>query len=427
MAASSSQDPIALIAQATAADVGTEFLAGLVRSMHVAMDTSIAFITRGIGDPPQRARAIFSWKKSGAAFPDEYDLEGTACRMVYGGELMLIPRQLWQAFPREAGYEGYCGIPLRNNAKRVVGHFAVVSQAPMVDSERVRSIMRIFGLRAEAELQRLERETEREVLIGRLKHAIASLTQQHQATRRANAFKSEALGMVVHDLRNPLSVIFGRVEFVEALLEQQRAGEPLNEQLQKASHAIGRSAERMQRMLADLLASARSDATAITLDRAGIDLAMPVRVAIGLCHATAEAKRIRIVEDVQDVGPADADETRVIEALENLLGNAIKFSEAGTTVTISVRRHAKAALAEIGVADEGPGLDDQDLARAFQRYQTLSAKPTGGETSIGLGLAIVKAIADAHGGSVEAASAGKGKGSTFFLRLPLAAGAARKA
>ena len=96
-------------------------------------------------------------------------------------------------------------------------------------------------------------------------------------------------------------------------------------------------------------------------------------------------------------------------------------------MTISVRRHAKAALAEIGVADEGPGLDDQDLARAFQRYQTLSAKPTGGETSIGLGLAIVKAIADAHGGSVEAASAGKGKGSTFFLRLPLAAGAARKA
>ena len=67
-------------------------------------------------------------------------------------------------------------------------------------------------------------------------------------------------------------------------------------------------------------------------------------------------------------------------------------------------------------------MDADDLARAFQPYQTLSAKPTGGETSTGLGLAIVKSIADAHGGSVEAASAGQGMACTVFtLRLPLAA------
>jgi signal transduction histidine kinase len=413
-------DPIALIAQATAGEIGTEFLAALVRSMHAAMDASLAFITRGIGDPPQRARASYSWKKSGVPFPDEYDLEGTPCRMVYAGQNVVIPQQLWQKFPREKGFEGYCGVPLKNNAHRVVGHFAVLSDTAISDPERVENIMRIFGARVEAELQRLEREQEREVLIGQLTHAVERLTRQHQATRRANEFKTEALGMVAHDLRNPLAVIFGRVEFVEALLAQGAAGEKLQQQLRKASQAIGQSAERMQRMLADLLASARSDATSITLNRAAIDPVMPIRVAIGLCQAPAQAKGMRIVQDLHDMGALDADEDRLIEALENLIGNAVKFAPQGSIVTVAMHSDAQTGMAELRVADQGQGMDAHDLARAFQRYQTLSAKPTGGETSTGLGLAIVKAIADAHGGSVEAASPGKGQGSTFTLRLPLA-------
>jgi signal transduction histidine kinase len=420
----SSPDPIALIAQSTVGEVGTEFLAALVRSMHAAMDVRIAFITRGVGEPPVRARAAYSWKKPDDKFPDEYDLEGTPCRLVYDGQHVLIPEQLWRQFPREVGCEGYCGIPLADDGGRVVGHFAVISETPISNPQRVLGIMRIFGMRVQAELRRLAREHERDVLIGRLTHAIDRLALQHQATRRANAFKTEALGMVAHDLRNPLAVIFGRVEYVEALLEQkdvaaQASLDALRQQLQKASRAIGQSAERMQRMIADLLASARSDATAISLNRAPIDLVMPVRVAIGLCHPKATDKAIAITEDLPDVGLIDADEDRVIEALENLIGNAVKFSPRDSAVSVTIRKDAAAGMAEVCVADQGQGLDEADLARVFQRYQTLSAKPTGGETSTGLGLAIVKAIADAHGGSIAAASEGKDKGTTFTLRLPL--------
>jgi len=417
----SAQDPIHLIAQATAGDIGMEFLSSLVRSMRAAMDVSVAFITRGVGEPPLRARAAYSWKRTGVSFPDEYDLEGTPCRLVYDGQQVLIPEQLWQQFPKEVGRQGYCGIPLMDQTGRVVGHFAVLSDTPIDNPGRVQGIMRIFGMRVQAELQRLEREQEREVLIGRLTHAVDRLTLQHQATRRANEFKTQVLGMVAHDLRNPLAVIFGRVEFLEALLEQDKGGGALpSPQVQKVAQAIGQSAERMQRMIADLLASARSEATSLSLSRAAIDLLMPVRVAIGLNQPLAAAKRMRIEEDLADVGLVDADEDRLIEALDNLLSNAVKFSPQGSAIRVTTRRNVATGMAEVCVADQGLGMDGADLARAFQRYQTLSAKPTGGESSTGLGLSIVKAIADAHGGSIEVASAGKGQGCTFTLRLPLA-------
>jgi signal transduction histidine kinase len=143
-------------------------------------------------------------------------------------------------------------------------------------------------------------------------------------------------------------------------------------------------------------------------------------VAIGLNHTAAARKNIRIAEDLRDTGPIDADEDRVIEALDNLLSNALKYSHPGSLVTVTARADAAAGMAEVRVADHGLGMNADDLARAFQRYQTLSAQPTGGESATGLGLAIVKAIADAHGGSVAAASDGKDQGSTFTLRLPLA-------
>ena len=154
-------DPIYRIAESTAAEIGTDFLSALVRCMHDAMDVSVALITRGIGEPPVRARAAFSWRKAGATFPEEYDLEGTPCSLVYQGQQLLVPEELWRKFPREIGKEGYCGVPLRNSSGRVAGHFSVFSDLPIASPERAEGIMRIFGLRVEAELQRIESERER--------------------------------------------------------------------------------------------------------------------------------------------------------------------------------------------------------------------------------------------------------------------------
>jgi signal transduction histidine kinase len=414
-------DPFHLIAEATAVEVGTEFLAALVRSMHEAIDVSVAVITRGIGEPPVRARAAFSWKKAGSTFPDEYDLEGTPCAVVYQGQRLVLPEQLWKRFPRETGMEGYCGVPLRNSAGKVIGHFSVFSDVPIRNPARTEGIMRIFGMRVEAELRRLEAEQERGRLIARLGDALERLGRQHQLTRRANAFKTEMLSMVAHDLRNPLAAIVGRAELIERLLapEGGLGDAALREKVQTACSAIGRAVERMEGMIADLLASAREDARSITLKCAEIDLGETVRATIALNQRAAEAKGIRIAEALDEGAAIVADADRLIEAVDNLLSNAVKYSAVGGAIAVQAGIDRDAGLAYVSVADRGQGLSADDIAGAFQRFQPLSAKPTAGESSTGLGLAIVRAIAEAHGGSVKAASAGKGLGSTFTLRVPV--------
>jgi signal transduction histidine kinase len=421
----SQQDPFYLIAEATAAEVGKDFLAALVRSMHEAMEVGVAIITRGIGDPPVGARASLSWKKAGSSFPDEYELEGTPCKIVYGGQTLVLPEQLSRAFPREVGRESYCGVPLRNAAGKVVGHFSVLSDAPIRNAARVEGIMRIFGMRVEAELRRIEAEQERAALIERLSHAIERLNYQHQLTKEANAFKTDALGMVAHDLRSPLAAIVSRAELIGQLLAKHESegkdADPgaLRTKLAASCDAIGRSADRMEKMIADLLASARADARTISLRCTAIDLAEPVRVAVGLNRQAAEAKGIRISEMLAHAGPIIADADRVIEAVDNLISNAIKYSAPDGAVAVEAGTDHAARVAWVAVTDSGQGMSATDIARAFQRFQRLSAKPTAGESSTGLGLAIVRAIAEAHGGSVEVSSPGKGEGSTFTLRLPV--------
>jgi signal transduction histidine kinase len=106
------------------------------------------------------------------------------------------------------------------------------------------------------------------------------------------------------------------------------------------------------------------------------------------------------------------------EAIDNLISNAIKYSPIGGRIELSLDLQADGA--HIRVKDEGPGMSENDISRLYGRFQRLSAKPTGGESSTGLGLSIVKRIIDLHGGAIDAESAGPGRGTTFTLTLPAA-------
>ncbi|HEY6258146.1 MAG TPA: DUF3369 domain-containing protein [Xanthobacteraceae bacterium] len=242
---------------------------------------------------------------------------------------------------------------------------------------------------------------------------------QRTELRRSNEFKNEILGTVAHDLRNPLGVILGRTELMKELI----AAAPM--QAEKVKDQLGHiraAAGQMTEMVNDLISDAMMDAHNIVIRHDEIDLVTMLGEIASANRALAEKKRqsIALIAPAHQMWTCDPDRLR--EAVDNLISNAIKYSPLGGHIEIAMSAADDHIL--IRVRDEGAGLSAEDLSRLFGRFQRLSARPTGGESSTGLGLSIVKRIIELHGGRVGAESAGPGRGSTFTIRLPaVAAGA----
>ncbi|KQT47720.1 histidine kinase [Methylobacterium sp. Leaf456] len=251
------------------------------------------------------------------------------------------------------------------------------------------------------------------------------LALQRSDLRRANSLKTEILGTVAHDLKNPLAVILGRSEMLADLigletgLEPDPGAPPPRAAMTTQVEHVRASATRLIGMIDSLMADAMNDALDITLRRESVDLAGLAREVCEANRPLAEAKGQRLTAAVPPTLTMSGDAERLREALDNLVSNAIKYSQPGGAIAVSVRREGGATIC--AVTDEGPGLSPEDAARLFGRFQRLSAKPTGGEGSTGLGLSIVKRIAELHGGRAEAFSDGPGRGATFSMRFPEAA------
>jgi signal transduction histidine kinase/DNA-binding NarL/FixJ family response regulator len=239
------------------------------------------------------------------------------------------------------------------------------------------------------------------------------LAAQWARLQRANAFKREVLGTVAHDLKNPLSVIVGRADLLTRMVD---SGPFFADRVQTQIEHIRSAASRLTDMVNSLLSDAMADALDITVRRENIDLAALVKEVAESNQPLADQKQQLIAVTAPPSHPALCDPDRIREALDNLLSNAIKYSPIGGRIELILERQDMNSV--IRVKDEGAGLSAEDITRLFGRFQRLSAKPTGGESSTGLGLSIVKRIVELHGGAVTAESAGPGRGATFILTLP---------
>jgi signal transduction histidine kinase len=182
---------------------------------------------------------------------------------------------------------------------------------------------------------------------------------------------------------------------------------------------IGRAGRRMLDLINDLL-----DANAIEQGRyAGqlepTDLRVLVATSIQQCRTASARKQIALDFAAGPPCWADADRKATLQIFDNLISNALKYSPIGSRVTLSLE--ARADCAEFQVRDQGPGISDEDQKKLFRKHTRLSARPTGGESSVGLGLSIVKRLAEAMGGSVACESS-FGHGATFIVRWQSSAG-----
>lgn len=237
-----------------------------------------------------------------------------------------------------------------------------------------------------------------------LRDALGQVQSELAAQRRLNA-------MIVHDLSSPAQVILG---LSEVLLEHQ----VLDPMVRRHLEQLHRSAVTMTALITDLSHGFSLDDTeSLELER--LDLAELVTSVVERMHLLAEAKDMKLLlfDDQPDHQACwiDGDSVRLERALVNLLGNAIKFSPAGSRVTVTIDRGVH--FAKVSIRDEGPGISDDGKARVFEVFHR--EEGTAHIPGLGLGLFITKQIAESHGGTVSVESE-PGRGATFLLQVPLA-------
>lgn len=238
-----------------------------------------------------------------------------------------------------------------------------------------------------------------------LERRVAERTKELQ---ELNELKNRFLGMAAHDLRNPITSIRGMSQMIMQLdLGEDKEREFLT--------TITTVSSQMLTLLNDLLDISAIESGKFDLKRESGDLSELLLSRVQLMQLNAEPKGIRITTDLAEVGGVRFDHARITQVVDNLLGNAVKFSPPGAVIETAIQ--IDPATVGIVVRDRGPGIPPDELDRLFAPFEKLSALPTGGEKSTGLGLAIVKRIVDAHDGQIDVQST-LGEGSTFTVSLP---------
>lgn len=246
--------------------------------------------------------------------------------------------------------------------------------------------------------------------------------------RAAERLKDQFVSLISHELRTPLSSILGYLELVLDDDEQ-----PLTAEQRQYLGTVERNAQRLLRLVGDLLFTAQVDAGRFTLQPEDVDLAGVVRAAEETARVTAAARGVTVSVEAPVTGPVvRGDALRLGQACDNLVSNAVKFTPGGGQVTLRLRQawqHEDGAVGEtpapgarpvalLSVSDTGVGIPAGEQGQLFTSFFRASTARRNAVPGVGLGLTITKAITTAHGGTLDVSSV-EGRGTTFTLTLPL--------
>lgn len=233
------------------------------------------------------------------------------------------------------------------------------------------------------------------------------IKKTNEELRKANKTKSELLQIAAHDLKDPLQVIIGYTDMLQMKFHGDRSAK---DKLEK----IYRSTDHMIKLITGLLEIASIESGKLVLNETDINLGELAREVIKHHQSAAEKKNQEITCETVDDCIVSGDEMLLRQVFENLVGNAVKFSPLGKTIWVTVSLEDSTAFFK--VRDEGPGLSGEDKKKLFGKFQRLSARPTGKESSTGLGLALTKELVVLHGGTIRVESEW-GKGCEFIVEL----------
>jgi len=291
---------------------------------------------------------------------------------------------------------GHYIVPLKSQGKMVGVLFLYTDASPpwYVRSQEI--LVSIGGLMGDAIVSSRREE---------------QIRQNNEQLKELNELKNKFLGIASHDLRNPLYLIRS---FSEVLKEGSVGA--VSEKQKELLEKIFNASNFMRSLLENLLDISKIESGRIELNKVVQDLNTLVNQQVELSQMLADKKGIQFSSELGDLPPISFDTNAITQVIGNFIGNAVKFSPSDTKVIIKTEYQGDRI--SFSVCDEGPGISEEDQKLLFKEFQTLSAKPTGGEKSTGLGLAITQKLIHLHGGKVGVESQ-LGEGSTFFFTLPL--------
>jgi PAS domain S-box-containing protein len=302
------------------------------------------------------------------------------------------------------------------------GAIGASASIPMIMGDR---LLGVLGLTWSAPRQIGDEERDFILSLSRQCAHALERAQLYAAEQRARAraeasdrAKDQFLAVLSHELRTPLTPVLGAA----AMLEKDGAAP---EDVRRMAAMIRRNAELEARLIDDLLDLTRVTRGKLSLQIEPVDAHAKIEHVVRACASDLEAKRLRIdFELAAAEHQVHADQARLQQVIWNLVKNAIKFSEPGGRIAIRTR-NAAAGMLTLEVQDQGIGIEPELLGRLFHAFEQGSQEVTRHFGGLGLGLAISKALIEAQGGTIAAASPGKGRGATFTLRMPLAREVAR--
>jgi histidine kinase len=288
---------------------------------------------------------------------------------------------------------------------------AIAGAAGLVISRRITQPVNrlMLASRKLAEKEYSHRIPENEIQEDELGELAVSFNQMAEQLEQTEAMRRQLIGDISHELRTPLTAIKGSMEgLMDGVLE---AGEPTYQQ-------IYREADRLQHLVEDLQELSRVEAVQFKLNKKDIDPGELVKEAVGSLDAAFNKKGVSLdLEGTGRLPKIQADPDRILQVLQNLLGNALQFTPKGGSVRVQVRENP--GYLEFLVTDTGIGIDERHLPHIFERFYRADpsrSRAYGGGS--GIGLTISKSLVEAHGGTLRAESAGKNKGSQFVFTLP---------
>ena len=236
--------------------------------------------------------------------------------------------------------------------------------------------------------------------------AAQELRDEAQAAQRQ---QEEFLAMLAHELRNPLAPIRTAVELLDRL-----DGQPVPKAVLQV---VRRQVDQMVRLLDDLLDASRVTHGKVVLQRRAVAVTEFLEQAIETCAVALAGKHQRLELDLQSAPPfIDGDPVRLTQIMSNLLHNAVKYTQEGGHIAVSVRQQGD--LAVIRVRDNGIGISPEALPIVFDLFAQDARTLSRAQGGLGIGLTVVSRMVELHGGTVEARSGGRDQGSEFIVTLP---------